>query len=422
MSDEKPQPEAENGTEAEAAKGFWHDLKGKYAEAKQSEGADGKTAEVVAAASRRVIERLRIARGEPEPEATDPIEKLERADALIDEGKLDEAGRILGEPERPAIHTGEALAEEAPAREWIADEWIPANRVTLLTGMGEAGKSRLALQLAEAIASAREEFIPGKDGEEERDMPMTGGSDAEGIKLSLDRKPAAVVYATWEDEEAEMRRRLQPMVRNEKTAGYNNLHIMDCIGHGPLWQPGGDDEESSKHTSVMGGRTWLAEHLRTVCESVDAKLLVLDTLAAVYMCNENDRGLVRAFMSDLDEWAISTGCAVLLIAHPSKGKGDEKAAYSGSTDWHGAVRSLITLGKDDVPPTPEEVAAAKKENKKPEIQKALRLTLEKSNYGWAGKEVWLGRLDGKLVAMRAKTAAENLANAKGNGGAKRYVR
>ena len=327
------------------------------------------------------------------------------------------AAFIADKPESsgPTIHTGAKLAEKPPKREWIVDEWIPTNRVTLLTGMGEAGKSRLALQLAEAIASGHEEFIPGNDGEDEKSIPVTGGPDAEGVKLSLDRKPCHVVYATWEDEEAEMRRRLQPMVRDEKTAGYDNLHIAECIGHGPLWQPGGDDEEASKHTSVMGGRTWLAEHLRMVCESVGAKLLVLDTLAAVYMCNENDRGLVRAFMSDLDEWAIDTGCAVLLIAHPSKGgKGNVQAAYSGSTDWHGAVRSLVTLGKADLPPSPEEVAAAKDGKQKVETQKALRLTLEKSNYGWAGKEVWLGRFDGRLCAMRAKTAAENLENAQWN--------
>ena len=347
-------------------------------------------------------QRIAIIEGQQQDEARAEAEAAKVA-AFIDD-KPESAG--------PTIHTGAALAEEAPAREWIADEWIPANRVTLLTGMGEAGKSRLALQLAEAIASGREEFIPGKDGEEERDMPMTGGPDAEGIKLSLDRKPAAVVYATWEDEEAEMRRRLRPMAGKDTV--YDNLHVMDCIGHGPLWQPGGDDDESSKHTSVMGGRTWLAECLRAVCESVDAKLLVLDTLAAVYMCNENDRGLVRAFMSDLDEWAISTGCAVLLIAHPSKGAGAAAAAYSGSTDWHGAVRSLITLGKADLPQTKEEVKAAKEEGRTAETQKALKLTLEKSNYGWAGKEVWLGRYDSRLCAMLAKSAAANLEHAQWN--------
>ncbi len=41
----------------------------------------------------------------------------------------------------------------APAREWLIPEWLPASRVCLLSGPGAVGKSRLALQLAVAVAS-----------------------------------------------------------------------------------------------------------------------------------------------------------------------------------------------------------------------------------------------------------------------------
>ena len=37
-----------------------------------------------------------------------------------------------------------------PPREWIVEDFIPANTVSLLTGEGSAGKSTLALQLAVA--------------------------------------------------------------------------------------------------------------------------------------------------------------------------------------------------------------------------------------------------------------------------------
>ena len=40
-----------------------------------------------------------------------------------------------------------------PPREWIVEEWLPANRVTLFWGIAGAGKSHLSVQLAAGVAS-----------------------------------------------------------------------------------------------------------------------------------------------------------------------------------------------------------------------------------------------------------------------------
>ena len=129
----------------------------------------------------------------------------------------------------------------------------------------------------------------------------------------------------------------------------------DMAGHGPLWAP---TQDGSRHTSTMGELTGTGHALRRDCARLHATLLVVDPLAAAYACNENDRGLVRAFMSDWDGWARRIGCTVLLVAHPSKASPE----YSGSTDWHAAARAVWTLGKEEAASGPETKLACLKTN------------------------------------------------------------
>ena len=129
----------------------------------------------------------------------------------------------------------------------------------------------------------------------------------------------------------------------------------DMAGHGPLWAP---TQDGSRHTSTMGELTGTGHALRRDCARLHATLLVVDPLAAAYACNENDRGLVRAFMSDWDGWTRRIGCTVLLVAHPSKASPE----YSGSTDWHAAARAVWTLGKEEAASGPETKLACLKTN------------------------------------------------------------
>ena len=114
-----------------------------------------------------------------------------------------------------------------------------------------------------------------------------------------------------------------------------------------------------------GELTTTGERVRRLCEQVDARLLILDPLAAAYAADENARGLVRAFVSHWDAWAQANDCAVMLLAHPPKSAG---LTYAGSTDWQGAVRALWTL-------QPE---TTKAEDPAP---RAWKLEFIKGNYG-----------------------------------------
>ena len=209
-----------------------------------------------------------------------------------------------------------------PPRAWLVEGRIPAHRFGMVTGSGGNGKSYMTLALARAMANdTRWDMVP--DGEQPPtwiDWPVQEGG--------------SVVWCTWEDEPDEIDRRLGLAGREDVGEA---LHVVDLAEHGPLWAP---KPSGSGHTSTLAELTPTGRAVRSLAEAKGAALLVVDPLAAAFVSNENDRGLVRAFASSWDGWGRRTRCTVAMIAHPSK---DREHTFSGNTDWQASSRWMLHL-------------------------------------------------------------------------------
>ena len=308
--------------------------------------------------------------------------------ADIMRGPLDAAGAHAAvDPEPyPAIN-GDTWIGPWPDREWLIEGWLPVGRLGMLSGRGGRGKSRLALQLAARMAAmpaARGPFVPAAHGP---------GNAAAVSAAHLALVPEAthtgpVVYASWEDEREEAGRRIAKFGADELATPADlagRLRYLDLRGEGPLWGPGGE----VRHLAALGGLTTVGQRVRATCQAIDARLLVVDSLAGAYGGDENVRAFVRAFCADWDKWATNARCAVMLIAHPPKtpggaGSGQVDRDYAGSTDWHGAARWRWTLDTADT----GETTPGRNGSKSRPVE-ALALQLVKSSYGPDGYRLFL---------------------------------
>ena len=248
-----------------------------------------------------------------------------------------------------------------PPQLWLVQNWLPADRLAMLTGIGGAGKSRLALQLAAAVAAGQDVWLYGTAV---KGMENNAAPDG----------PAIVVWASWEDGPDEIDRRLKLAAEQRAPDKVNaswctpralgdRLVVVGMADREPIWGP-----KPGAHVSTAARLLPPGEQLLELAADKRAALLVIDPIAAAYGSNENDRALVRAFGAALDSWAREHVCTVLLIGHPPKSGADP---YSGSTDWRNAVRSMWTLTKEKQPKGTGE------DDNRPDEWK---LTLDKANY------------------------------------------
>ena len=286
-------------------------------------------------------------------------------------------GRLRGVLKASTDWTG-----EVPPRDWLSPFWLPAGRVTMLSGQGGSGKSVLALQLAAAVAIGSGRRKPGSSG-----APIMAGTvGPKGKAPKVLRAASPVVFATWEDEQSETLRRLarlpptfEQRPLREEFGG--RLHVLDLAGSGALWGP-----EERLHRDTVATLTALGRNLEDYVRTIKPRLLVIDPVAGAYGANENDRAAVRAWLAHLNALAAAVGCAVLLVAHPPKGAHAD--VYSGSTDWRNGVRAMWTLAPMNV----RNYARGYKPNSKkpsPNAAEGIALRLEKANYAKAGRTAWL---------------------------------
>lgn len=269
--------------------------------------------------------------------------------------------------------------QRAPSREhvdnyemeFLIDNWMPADRLTLLTGPGGVGKSYLALQYVCGLAMgiADHALVPYHGSVEGmyQDRPH-----------AFRKEPIKVVVASYEEGLDDTWKRIAHICDSLGWADYDSLakqiEFTDLKTFGPIW---GVDQGA--HLATRAKLLELGKWLFDQCESSGASLLMLDPSAAAFGASEIARESVREFCSYLNGWGQQVNCATLLIAHPPK-SGDD---YSGSTDWQGSCRSLWTLRVE---------SETNSTGKPKETSQWYQLTNVKRNYAAPQPEVYLEKL------------------------------
>ena len=248
-------------------------------------------------------------------------------------------------------------------REWLIASWLPANTVTMFTGEGGAGKSWLTLQAVCQIACGFRNAYLNPDFKKIADV----------------NQHRHVVFATYEDEPIEIKRRLQALasgmewIKDSLKTIMQYVHIVDMRGIGSVWGPG-----IGKHIANTGDLLSAGEDLRTICEEKNARLLVMDPLSGAFGGNENDRTAVYDFVSSFRGWGDAVGCAMLVIGHLPKSAEGKAAGFSGSTAWEASARSMWMLSKRAFKENSQKDSKDSDNNKKTRYYWALSHT--KSNY------------------------------------------
>lgn len=251
-----------------------------------------------------------------------------------------------------------------PERPWLVPNLVPDRTVTLLSGDGGTGKSLLALQLAVGVAAG-------------------------GGWLGLPAKTGRVIYLSAEDDDDELHRRADDILR---AAGRS----YDEVAGLTLRSLAGEDALLAIESGLALLQSELFRELEARAADEAPALVVIDTLADVYPANENDRMKVRQFIGILRGLAIRQRCAVMLLGHPSLSGLSSGTGASGSTARNNSVRSRLYLWR------------VTSEGHEPNPDRRVLGTM-KANYGRVGGEIAMTWERGVFVPDAAATGLDRMA-------------
>lgn len=204
-----------------------------------------------------------------------------------------------------------------PPLKWIWYDRIPVGDTTLVYAKGGTGKTTLMTQLASAIAAGEQKF------------------------LGADVLHGKVLMFMCEDDRDDLIRRQDRLERN---GGPSRQALGDRLVMVP--RKGTDNVLMRFDRNGKAGPTATWWQLRATCEAHkgDTRLVVVDGKADVFSGNENDTVQARQFIQRaLTSLAMEFQCAVVLIAHPSRGGVSSGEGDGASMQWDAAVKSRLYL-------------------------------------------------------------------------------
>lgn len=242
------------------------------------------------------------------------------------------AGTFYEEVDKPKGGTGDRKADSeplpfvdmsmwddapAPPRQWLVLDRIPQRQPTLISGEGAIGKSILLLQLLVSTALSQ---------------PWIE---------SLWPKPGPTIYFGAEDEQEEIRRRLEPILE------HHGRRFSDLIAAGfkLLAFAGKDAVLAELGPTGRVKPTKLLKLLDAEAVALQPSAIVIDPVSDAFLGDEIKRDQVRQFGSLMRKLAIDSNSAVVISAHPSLSGISSGSGLSGSTQWHNTVRARAYFRK-----------------------------------------------------------------------------
>jgi hypothetical protein len=225
----------------------------------------------------------------------------------------------------------------APERRWLVDNLIPYNTAGVFAAVGDAGKSMLALSLANMVSS-----YPAGSGIMDSGNPRFFGRPVV--------RRGTAVFLGAEDDDAEMHRRLEGLDPEGVWRGEHARLIVlrrDDLG----------TSEGIVHCDRSGPRLTVAfDRLRELLLKIDdLALVVVDPLSLFVTGDTNDNLTGSVTMGAMNRLAGETGAAVMLIHHFAKnstpsGLADARNSIRGAGAWVDNGRWALTIweaGEDD---------------------------------------------------------------------------
>jgi hypothetical protein len=280
------------------------------------------------------VDRFPIEPPDPVWEAANPgWDELATGDPRWRPAKGDKSGNLAPpkatatpEPEpKPSIWIDADDWDEAsiPRRPWVVPGYALRGAVSLIAGPPSAMKSSTALGWASSIA------LCVNYG---RFRPIVSGP---------------VFVYNVEDDLFEQRRRLSATLRQFDALPADIKGKLYRIGPstiGTLLERG--DDGRVRFTAAMTRLEELLEEIRPV-------MLVVDPLAELHTCEENDNTALRSVIATFRELAVRFDMSVVILHHTRKGAGQtpgDPDSARGASAIIGAVRvavTLTTMSEDD---------------------------------------------------------------------------
>lgn len=270
---------------------------------------------------------------------------------------------------------------EPPEVPWIIKDFMPANKVCMLTAPGGTGKSFLVLQLAFSIATG---------------VPLCGHWD--GITRG------GVVVLSAEDDVDDMHRRMKAIIATvEDDFAYSlddieriksdfmkNFRFISMVGKNGLFthKSGGSCEQTK-------AVDWMINAIKKLPDTVVA---IIDPIARFKDGDENNQADMTMFITALERIKNETQVGLLALHHANKasmreGGATEQYAARGASALTDGVRwqaNMARMHPDDA----NDFGVRKSES-----GHYVQLAIAKTNYTAPGGGVWLKRGEGGVLSV-----------------------